>query len=156
MRSWIDLLNLIPHPEGGYYRETYRSTGVFTLNDAGEKRHYSTAIYFLLEAHDKSKFHRIKSDEIWHYHAGGELTIYVLTADGLVTHTLGADIEHGNSLQVLIPAHHWFGARVTKGSYVLSGCTVSPGFEFSDFELADRQALLSRFPDQSDMIRELT
>lgn len=153
---WIDALRLLPHPEGGYYRETYRASGSVTPSDASGPRNLSTAIYFLLGKDDRSLFHRIQSDELWHYHAGGRLTLYVLTNHGLVTQTLGPDVQRGDALQITIPAQHWFGAKVTDGPYVLAGCTVSPGFDFRDFELAKRESLLHQFPDDADIIGQLT
>jgi len=101
-------------------------------------------------------FHRIKSDELWHFHAGGRLTIYTLTESGLVAETLGQDIGRGDKLQIVIPANHWFGAIVTDGPYVLAGCTVSPGFDFRDFEMAKQAELLADFPKSQDIIRQLT
>ncbi|MGC3945144.1 MAG: cupin domain-containing protein [Chryseolinea sp.] len=153
---WIEHLNLSPHPEGGFYRETYRAVGKFDRQPNGDERNFSTAIYFLLGKQDRSMFHRIKSDELWHFHAGGRLTIYVLTNSGLISHSLGQDVEHGDQLQVVIPANHWFGAMVTDGPYVLAGCTVSPGFDFRDFEMANQQDLLTEFPKCTDIIRQLT
>lgn len=153
---WIDHLKLSPHPEGGFYRETYRAGGEFVSREAGGARNFSTAIYFLLRSQDRSMFHRIKSDEIWHYHAGGRLTLFVLTDTGLLTPTLGNDIQRGDQLQVVIPANHWFGAVVTEGPYVLAGCTVSPGFDFRDFEMAKREELLTLFPQHANQIRQLT
>lgn len=152
---WIEHLKLLPHPEGGFYRETYRATGELTTT-AGDKRNHSTAIYFLLRAQDRSLFHKIKSDELWHFHAGGRLTLYVLSREGLITRTLGQNVDEGDTLQLIVPANHWFAARVTEGPYVLSGCTVSPGFDFRDFEVAQRQNLLAEFPDCSQIINELT
>ena len=156
MNSWIDQLKLLPHPEGGYYRETYRAAGEFFTGRPGETRSFSTAIYFLLEKSDRSRFHRIQSDEIWHYHAGGRLKLFTLTERGVVTQTLGPDIMRGDQLQIVIPARHWFGALVVEGDYVLSSCTVSPGFDFKDFELADRVHLLDLYPEQTEIITRLT
>jgi len=156
MNYWIEQLKLLPHPEGGYYRETYRAKGHIVRPTGEGTRNFSTAIYFLLQHSDRSKFHRIQSDEIWHFHAGGRLTIYVLTDKGLETHTLGTQLEQGDQLQIVIPAQHWFGAIVSEGDYVLAGCTVSPGFDFADFELADTADLLRQFPGEADIIRRLT
>lgn len=157
---WIDHLKLQPHPEGGFYKETYRSkesvpAGI-VLRDSPGPRSFSTAIYFLLRAQDKSLFHRIKSDELWHYHAGDCLSIYILTKDGLITHALGKDIDEGQQLQVTVPANHWFGASLDRGAYTLSSCTVSPGFDFQDFEMAQRSSLLNEFPEQETLINFLS
>jgi uncharacterized protein len=158
---WIKHLQLFPHPEGGYYKETYRSKEVVVQMALPERfsgvRNFSTAIYFLLRSTDRSLFHRIKSDELWHFYAGGSLTIYVLNDGGLTTYLLGSDVAHGQSLQVVIPANSWFGATVNEPeSYVLSGCTVSPGFDFNDFELGSRDALLQQYPQHQALIRALT
>lgn len=158
---WIENLGLLPHPEGGFYKETYRSTEKFEQRQLPVRykgpRNFSTAIYFLLRSQDRSVFHRIQSDELWHFYAGTTLLIYVLTTDGLKIHRLGADPLQGDSLQMLIPAGCWFGALVEKpNSYALCGCTVAPGFDFADFEMATRDELLEAFPDQQDIIMRLT
>jgi len=157
---WIKHLNLKTHPEGGFFAETYRSTEQIPRDGlpsrfAGD-RSFSTAIYFLLRSQDRSMFHRIKSDELWHYHAGSALNIYIV-AKQLQVLTLGPDLEKGESLQLVVPANCWFGARVVQpDSYTLAGCTVAPGFDFTDFELAQRESLLQTFPGHSDIIQELT
>lgn len=158
---WIDKLQLTPHPEGGFFKETYRSNEQVDKDHLplrfGGTRSFSTAIYFLLRSQDRSLFHRIKSDEIWHHYAGSSLTIYVLTETGLTTYKLGTSLENGESVQVVIPANCWFGAMVNEpDSYVLAGCTVSPGFDFHDFELAHRADLLHAFPQQKHVIEMLT
>lgn len=158
---WINHLSLQPHPEGGFYKETYRASEKISHDALPSRfrgsRNLSTSIYFLLRAKDKSLFHRIRSDEIWHYHAGDALHIYVLTQQGLIVHKLGANLEQGDVLQVIIPANHWFGAIVSEnGNYTLSGCTVAPGFDFQDFELAVREKLVEEFPAQKDLITKLT
>jgi predicted cupin superfamily sugar epimerase len=158
---WVQHLQLAAHPEGGFYKETYRSNEVIAtcgLPDRFEGvRNFSTAIYFLLRSQDRSVFHKIKSDELWHYHAGTTLSIYVLMKNELIVHKLGPDPEKGESLQIIIPANCWFGARVEQpDSYTLSGCTVAPGFDFRDFELAERNALLHQFPAHEYIIRQLT
>ena len=153
---WIKHLNLSPHPEGGFYRETYRASGEVEVSGMSGSRNFSTAIYFLLGKDDRSMFHRIKSDELWHFHAGGRLTISVLAGGKLIQHSLGSDLQRGDSLQVVIPAYCWFGGLVTEGPYVLAGCTVSPGFDFRDFEMAKRAELLREFPDQGSIIEQLT
>ena len=158
---WIEHLKLFPHPEGGFYKETYRSSevvdGSALPSRFGGDRNYSTAIYFLLRAQDRSLFHRIKSDELWHWHAGGALNIYVLGKDGLTVYTLGSDLEAGHQLQVVVPANHWFGAKVSEGGeYTLSGCTVAPGFDFVDFEMGVRGKLLEEFPGFEAIIGRLT
>jgi predicted cupin superfamily sugar epimerase len=158
---WINQLQLLPHPEGGFYKETYRSKENIKLSGMPSRftapRSFSTAIYFLLRSQDKSLFHRIKSDELWHFHSGSVLHIYVLNNTGIDILKLGNDLENGQSLQVTIPANCWFGARVSSpDTYVLSSCTVAPGFDFNDFELADRKTLLKEFSELRDIITDLT
>lgn len=158
---WINHLKLDPHPEGGFYRETYRSKENIQLCGLPLRfpapRSFSTAIYFLLRSQDKSLFHRIKSDELWHFHAGATLSIYVLQDEGLSTFQLGDNLEQGEFLQVVIPANCWFGAKVlSPEAYTLSGCTVAPGFDFKDFEIAERKKLLLDFPNHAGIINELT
>jgi len=144
---WIDKLSLSAHPEGGYYRETYRAA-----DDV------STAIYYLLEGDQFSAFHRIQSDELWHFYAGSPLTVYVLEKEGgLKTYDLGRQPETGEVFQALVPAGLWFAAALKDGgSYALAGCTVAPGFRFDDFELADRNALVREYPQHQTMIEKLT
>jgi predicted cupin superfamily sugar epimerase len=158
---WINHLNLVPHPEGGFYRETYRSAENIQLSGLPSRfpapRSFSTAIYFLLRSQDKSLFHRIKSDELWHFHAGSTLHIYVLKPDGLQVFNLGDNLEEGSSLQAVVPANSWFAAKlISPNSYTLAGCTVAPGFDFNDFELAEREQLLQEFPGHAEIITELT
>jgi predicted cupin superfamily sugar epimerase len=158
---WIKHLELKKHPEGGFYKETYRSNGTITQSCLPKQfpgsRNFSTSIYFLLQSHDRSCFHRIKSDELWHFHAGSSLTIYVLDQQGITTQVLGSDVVNGQSLQIVIPANCWFGAMVNEAeSYVLAGCTVSPGFDFRDFEIANHHALLEQYPAHADIIQLLT
>lgn len=158
---WIEHLHLQAHPEGGFYKETYRASEHIPREGLPARfpaaRSFSTAIYFLLRAQDRSLFHRIKSDELWHYHAGSALTIYVLQEQKLVKHVLGPDIESGQALQVAVPANCWFGAKIdAPQGYALAGCTVAPGFDFADFEMASRADLLNQFPAQRQFIELLT
>jgi predicted cupin superfamily sugar epimerase len=158
---WVKHLDLKAHPEGGFYRETYRSKETISVDGLParfrDERSFSTAIYFLLRSEDRSMFHRIKSDELWHFYAGRSLSIYVLSSEGLTIYKLGADIEKGASLQIVIPANCWFGAKVDDANtYTLAGCTVAPGFDFHDFELANRENLINDFPEYKDIITLLT
>lgn len=159
---WIDKLELKHHPEGGYFNEVYRAK-----EDIGESalpkryagtRSFATSIYFLLPGNEYSAFHRIKSDETWHFYQGGTLELFVLSKNGsLERHLMGSNYESGERFQLTIPRDHWFAARaVMKDSYALVGCTVAPGFHFEDFELADRKSLLQEFPQHTDIINELT
>lgn len=158
---WIQNLKLLPHPEGGFYKETYRSTEQTEHSNLPARykgdRNFSTAIYFLLRSQDRSVFHRIQSDELWHFYAGTTLLIYVFEDGTLKVYRLGADVLRGDSLQVVVPAGCWFGAILEKpGSYALCGCTVAPGFDFADFEMASQQELLKQFPDHREIILRLT
>jgi predicted cupin superfamily sugar epimerase len=160
--EWVEALRLSPHPEGGFYRETYRATELIDAAHLparfGGSRAHSTAIYFLLPGHQVSVLHRIKSDEVWHFYAGGSLTLTLIHPDGRLEHQrLGPDPEGGDHFQVLVPAGAWYGAAVDdRASYALVGGTVAPGFDFADFELADREALLARFPQHRGPILRLT
>lgn len=155
----IKTLNLRPHPEGGYFSETYRSTK--TIPGKKEEfpagRNHSTAIYYLLGSGDISRLHRIKSDEVWHHYEGSSVTIHVIHRNGLYTPlSLGCDLEAGQKPQQVVPAGAWFGATADQpGSYALCGCTVSPGFDFRDFEMADLSEMLQYFPQHGEIIRKL-
>lgn len=160
-KYWIDQLGLIPHPEGGFYKEVYKSDAVFEGDNSDEfpeGRALCTSIYFLLEQGDFSTFHRILSDELWHFYGGEALEIFHIDDGGkLHTTLLGNDLENGETLQAVVPADCWFGSRPKQGSvYSLVGCTVSPGFDFRDFEMANKEELLTAFPEYKDLIKELT
>lgn len=134
---YINHFSLLPHPEGGYYKETFRSEKSFQFEGFEGERSISTSIYFLLEKGQTSALHRIKSDEIWYFHDGQTLEIIELDSNGNETITrLGKDISNGEVLQHVVPAGIWFGARLAAHSeFCLVGCQVSPGFDFKDFEL---------------------
>ena len=158
---WIDRLGLMAHPEGGFYKETYRSSENIQVCGLPSRfdspRSFSTAIYFLLRSQDKSIFHRIKSDELWHFHFGAPLNIYVLHQEKLSVLKLGSGIDNHESLQVAIPANRWFGAKVsTPNNYTLASCTVAPGFDFKDFRIGKREELIQDFPAHREIIKELT
>jgi predicted cupin superfamily sugar epimerase len=161
-KSWIDQLQLVPHPEGGYYRQTYRAE--LTIDKTalpasfGGSRAVSTAIYFLLERDSFSAFHRLRSDELWHFYAGGGLVVHVIGQRGDYSEILlGSDVDAGETFQAVVKAGSWFASRVRNpGSYALVGCTVSPGFDFADFELAKREELLRRYPQHRGVIERLT
>jgi len=156
--DWIDHLKLKPHPEGGYYREIYRSSQELNIGPSHARRPLSTAIYFLLKGDQISALHRIQSDEVWHFYAGHSLTLYVLDLKGkLSTIRLGGNTEKGEVFQAVVPARCWFGAKVNaRSSFALGGCTVSPGFDFHDFELAERDPLIKQYPQHRDIITQLT
>ena len=160
---WIEKYNLLPHPEGGYYAETYRSSESISENALPNRftgdRSFSTGIYFLLEKDDFSAFHKIKSDEMWHFYAGEALDIFVIDPEtgNLEIIKLGSNPDNGETFQAVVPAGAWFGSRpATNSSYSLVGCTVAPGFDFADFEMAERNNLTDLFPEHKKMIQELT
>lgn len=129
----IDMLDLKPHPEGGYFRETFRDGGLVPAGrDAnGEGRAHSTAIYFLLKAGETSRWHRIDAAEVWHFYRGAALEITI----GKNRYVLGNDIDKAQVPQLVVPAGAWQMAR-SQGDYSLVGCTVAPGFAFEHFEMA--------------------
>ena len=154
-------LGLTPHPEGGYFDETYRSAGnipsaALPAAYTGE-RSCSTAIYFLLTAKDVSVMHRITSDEIFHFYCGDPLRMLQLHPDGSGEEiVIGSTIERGERPQVVVPGGTWQGLSLVKGGrYALLGCTVAPGFDFQDFEIGDPEELAGRYPEWSKLIREL-
>jgi predicted cupin superfamily sugar epimerase len=158
---WIEHLGLKPHPEGGFYRETYRSREQVPTDGLplrfGSPRSFSTSIFFLLRSSDRSLLHRIKSDELWHFYYGGRLALYQLVGQSSSVTYLGSHPDAGEHLQVVVPAGTWFGAKVVEpDTYCLCGCTVAPGFDFGDFELGDRRRLLESFPSQAAIIEMLT
>ena len=158
---WITKLDLQAYPNGGYFRETYRAAEGIAAAALPERfsgpHAFSTAIYFLLEGQQVSQLHRLKADEVWHFYAGSALTIHLLHPDGRYTAIdLGPDAGQGEAFQAVVPAGCWFGAALKQAEgYALVGCTVAPGFEISDYQPADRQALLARYPDQRDLIERL-
>ena len=155
-------LQLQPHPEGGYFKETYRSHGSINQTDLSDdisgNRNYSTAIYFLLTSDSFSAFHRIKQEEIWHFYKGSPIKLHILSEKGLYTHiTIGNNLENREFPQYVVSAKDWFAAEVLGlDTYSLLGCTVSPGFDFKDFELAERNVLISTFPQHNKIIEKLT
>jgi predicted cupin superfamily sugar epimerase len=152
----IEKLRLQTHPEGGFYRETFRSEQKMTTIE-GNVRNVSTAIYYLLEDGNKSHFHRIKSDESWFFHQGECLEIVSLHDGELQTTWLGNNIEQGEVPQATIPANTWFACKIKSASgYALVSCTVAPGFDFADFELANKNQLMEEYPDLKDVIEEFT
>lgn len=150
--AWlVETLGMQPHPEGGYYKETYRAAGKFGA------RNFSTAIYYMLPAGAQSKLHRLKSDELFHFYLGGSMTLVKIPPSGAPEYvTIGRELAAGQQLQHVIPAGTWFGAWCDPGApFSLIGCTVSPGFDFADFEFGDRAALLARFPKAKEAIDRL-
>lgn len=162
IKNIINKLKLEPHPEGGYFKETYRSFGEINEEnlEAGYegKRNYSTCIYFLLTSDNFSALHRIKQDEIWHFYDGSPILLHMISELGIHSeHVIGSDFNKGETPQFIVPGGYWFAAEViNKNDYSLVGCTVSPGFSFKDFELKTRKELISLFPDKEEIISKLT
>jgi hypothetical protein len=158
---WIDKLKLQPHPEGGFYRQTYRADLILPKDAFPQfsgSRAVSTAIYFLLDGENFSAFHRLRSDELWHFYIGEPLVVHMIDANGAYSEfSLGNNPEAGEVLQAVVKAGCWFASRVRDGkSFALVGCTVSPGFDFEDFELANRKKLVQRYPQHRKLIESLT
>ena len=154
---------LVPHPEGGFYRETYRagemiSKGNLPDHYQGGERHYSSAIYYLLREGEMSRLHRLVSDEVWHFYLGGPLTIAEIRDGGRVEEiVLGSHPALGQQQQHVVRGGTWFGAYPHGGAeYSFVGCTVAPGFDFADFEIGDRQELIQEFPTAREVIERLT
>ncbi len=152
----IARFGLTPHPEGGFYAETFRSTDEVTRGD-GATREASTAIYFLLPAGTFSALHVVAADEVWHHYWGGELEIVTISPGGTLTRTrLGDDLSEGAVPQHVVPRGVWQAARPTSDRATLVGCTVAPGFRFDDFAMPARTTLLALFPQHEGVVRELT
>jgi predicted cupin superfamily sugar epimerase len=161
-QDWILHLNLLPHPEGGHYKELYRSGESIKREHLPERftgdRVFSTSIYYLLEQGDFSAFHRIKQDEIWHHYDGDGLEVHIIKPNGdYEIKKVGKNITNGEEPQVMIEAGDIFGSRPIAGTdYALLGCSVSPGFDFDDFELNHRDQLLELYPQHGAIILQLT
>jgi len=161
-KYWVEKLKMQSHPEGGFFAETYRSTETIDDNSLPKRflgdRNFSTGIYFLLESHHFSAFHRIQSDEMWHFYAGDALNVYYIDNEGnMQIIKLGNNPENGEVFQAVVPAGVWFGSKpAVENSYSLVGCTVAPGFDFVDFEMPDRHTLLQEFPQHENIIKILT
>jgi len=145
-------LGLQPHPEGGWFRETWRAD--VTVDTVRGPRAAGTAILYLLDEGAVSVLHRLAWDEVWHLHAGGPLRIHQLAAGGVRTVVLAAD-PAAPRFQTVIPAGTWFGAEADPG-WALVGCTMAPGFAWEDYELGRRADLLEAHPGATDLIRRLT
>ncbi|MDO9020059.1 MAG: cupin domain-containing protein [Deltaproteobacteria bacterium] len=157
LSALIARLDLRPHPEGGWYRETFRDPRAVHAVGFDGPRSASTAIYFLLAEGNFSALHRIRSDEVWHHYAGGDVEVTALSPDGALRTLVVGHRAADAAPQAVVPAGEWFGARVAPGGrWALVGCTVAPGFEFSDLELADRVALTASHPAHADIIAALT
>ncbi len=158
---WIDRLDMQPHPEGGHYCRSYLASE--SLAESALPARYpgarptGSAIHFLLQASERSVFHRLRSDELWHFYAGAPLAIHEFPhTGGYRQHLLGQDWRRGQRFQVVIPHGGWFGAELLRpaaDSWTLVGATVAPGFDFADFELADPHALLREYGGQQEVLR---
>ncbi|MBO0948176.1 cupin domain-containing protein [Fibrella forsythiae] len=164
--DYIAVFGMESHPEGGHYVQTYQATeliphAVLPKRFCGD-RPYSTAIYFLLENHQRSALHRIQSDEVWHFYAGGPLNVYMIDPESgtLSTIRLGTNPNRGEVFQAVVPAGYWFGAKPvglpSDLPFALVGCTVAPAFDFAEFELGDKASMLALFPQHVGVIDMLT
>ncbi len=158
----VQLLDLKPHPEGGFYKETYRSeysipNEALAGNHEGD-RSYGTGIYFMLTSDTFSAFHRIEQDELWFFHQGASIELHMISPDGNHSkHLIGNDIANGEQPQLLVPATYWFAAKViNEGDFALVSCTVSPGFDFRDFVLPSREELTAEYPQHKEIIAQFT
>ena len=151
----IKRLRLKRHPEGGYFKQTYTANTKVSIEGYDKPRYISTAIYYMLVGDQFSSFHRIKSDELWHHYTGGSLILYAIDNGKLTKIKMGK--SRGEAPQVAIKANTWFAASLTdKKSYCLLGCTVSPGFDYSDWELGKRDELIKMYPQHKTIIERYT
>jgi hypothetical protein len=160
-QRWIERLHLEPHPEGGFYRQTYRASLTLpnsALPGYSGDRAASTAIYFLLAGDQFSAFHRLRSDEVWHFYAGSALVIHVIEPGGNYRQLLlGSDHFAGEQFQAVVPAGCWFGLSLRQpDTFALVGCTVAPAFDYADFEMAKRDELAAQYPQHRDIIERFT
>jgi predicted cupin superfamily sugar epimerase len=151
----IAALDLQPHPEGGWYREIYRSPLMLEGLPHGASRHAATGIYFLLPAGAFSAWHRVRSDEVWHHYQGDPVRLHLIVDNLYTQHLLGQDILAGQRPQILVPAHAWQAAEPVGDTYSLCGCTVSPGFDFADFEMPPAAELATILPDHAAIVGRL-
>lgn len=159
---WIEKLDLQAHPEGGYFRETYESAEMIPATCLPSRyagnRAFATCTYFLLAPGNFSAFHRLQSDEIWHFYYGEAMTLHIITPGGrYLPVTLGPDPDTGGVFQYTVPRNHWMAADIQgENAYALLGNTVSPGFRYEDFEMPGRETLFRLFPHLDDLIRRYT
>lgn len=160
-KQYITDLNLVPHREGGYYKQTYYSSEILPATGLPARfngdRPVSTGIYYLLEKGDFSTFHKIKSDECWHFYAGDAVVIHMIQQDGeYLQAKLGHRLKEGETFQYVVPAGVWFAVEpAPESEFALTGCTVAPGFSFEDFEIGTKELLLSKFPNHHEVIDRL-
>lgn len=151
---WIRALGLAAHPEGGWFREVFRSPERVPASALparfGGERSLATSILYMLVAGERSRFHRLRADELWNHHWGHEMVLHLLERGGARMEVVGPGLP-----PVLVPHGTWF-AAVPGGELAVVGCLVSPGFEFEDFELAERERLLAEFPNERDLVTHFT
>lgn len=161
-KYWREKLKLDKHPEGGWFKQVYKSDEIIKREHLPERysgaRHTGTSIYFLITDKEFSAFHRIKSDEIWHFYEGSTITIHIINPEGVYSAIkLGNNFENGEVFQYTIPHGFWFAATVDEAdSFALIGCTVSPGFDYDDFEIGKRKELVKLYPAYLKIIEKLT
>lgn len=161
IQGLVDYYQMSRHPEGGYYKEVYRSSETLSTQSLpdryGGTRSLGTSIYFLLPGEERSVFHRIKSDEIWHYYSGDSLYLITINPQGELNEIwLGPQTDKGQVFQWVIPQGWWMGSICSNPQgYTLVGCTVSPGFDFDDFEIAQASVMLKSYPQHKDWIEKL-
>ena len=159
---WIRKIDLKMHPEGGYFKETYRSDEIISEKCLPQRfdgdRVFSTCIYYLLNQTDFSAFHQINQDEVWHFYDGSSLSIHIIDQNGAYACArLGRDIENGETFQKVVKANSLFAAAVNDiESYSLVGCTVAPGFDYKDFKMPARSKLVDRYPKHTEIIEKFT
>lgn len=155
--DWVTHLDMAAHPEGGYFKQSFVSPEKISLMSHPAERNLYTSIYFLLRSQDVSHFHRLKSDELWYFHAGNAVTVHILDAEGNYrAEKLGLELTAGERPQVLVEKGSIFGSTVdAENTFSLVGCMVSPGFDFADFELLRQDELLQRYPEQEEIIKKL-
>ncbi len=159
---WIKRLGLLPHPEGGYYGPMYRSDETMPAAALparyGGDRKLGSSIYFMVTETGFSAFHRLKTDEIWHFYTGSPLSLHLIHPAGRhEKQVLGPAFDAGERFQFVVRADTWFAAEVTNpGAYALLGCTLAPGFDFADFELAQQASLAGQYPQHAALIHRLT
>lgn len=158
MKEWIDQLQMEPHPEGGFYKRSFESEQLLFSPDHEGERKLFTSIYFLLGSGDVSRFHRLKSDEVWYYHSGSPLTVHIIDENGeYCKKRLGLNLSDGGKPQLLVKKGSIFGSTVDEeDACSLVGCMVSPGFDFQDFELFEKSWLLDKYPQHREIIERLT
>lgn len=156
VKELVRTFELEQHPEGGWYKEVYRSTLEHSTKHG--ERNLLTSIYFLLSSENQSHFHKIESDEIWFYHEGSPLSVHTITPDGeYKILKVGLNLENGEQPQVLVPKGTIFGSTVDEpNSYSFVSCAVAPGFDFEDFYLHTRAELFVEYPQHKEIINRLT